>query len=45
MALLGMEFVGEDGTNSVIEFKLRQHEDFWRITEVSNLEGILDSFE
>ena len=45
VALLGLEFVGEDGDNSVIEFRLRKYEDFWRITEMTNLEEILDSLQ
>ena len=45
VALLGLEFVGEDGDNSVIEFRLRKYEDFWRITEMTNLEEILGNLQ
>jgi hypothetical protein len=39
-ATLGLEFVDSDGEAHVMEIRLRQHEDYWRVTEILNLGDI-----
>ena len=44
VALLGLEFEDAQGELRVIEFKLRKFENYWRLTEISNIDDIFDSF-